>query len=472
MSNIKADVVQHGQKTVYRFHVVATEGPNKGQVTEAFNTADRATAQKWLEQKKAEDAASLASDPGSSPGTVNGEPLATSDPLSDGSLDPVDLTQYDPQQGPGLLEDPSSNITSEESRLSNPNAYAAAGPREGKKPIKKSALYKRARDYCNLGDDDKKTIQQATPQQKERWGGVLGGKRLQAMTKRLTLPSENIIGRGWDNNAFIVIGNDRSGGPHTSYGGKGHTQCDSIDLVAGLGGFCPSGDDPATITQPNGESVQIGGAGAETNPNFFVDSARIYISQKTDVDKNFGIGEEFTKGNSNDKKEIGKYGAKSAVVAKADNIRLIGRESLRLVTGTDEFNSQGGLISGKHGIELVAMNKVNDLQPLVLGDNLVQCLSKIIREIESVAGIFQAYVHYQMKFNKAVMSHNHISPFFAIPNLPSAQAVAGGIQSDIETLTNTELSIIKHVTNLKGTIGNYLVDSGDAYINSRQNKSN
>ena len=79
MSNIKADVVQHGQKTVYRFHVVATEGPNKGQVTEAFNTADRATAQKWLEQKKAEDAASLASDPGSSPGTVNGEPLATSE---------------------------------------------------------------------------------------------------------------------------------------------------------------------------------------------------------------------------------------------------------------------------------------------------------------------------------------------------------------------------------------------------------
>ena len=160
------------------------------------------------------------------------------------------------------------------------------------------------------------------------------------------------------------------------------------------------------------------------------------------------------------------------MVAKADNIRLIGRESLRLVTGTDEFNSQGGLISGKHGIELVAMNKVKDLQPLVLGDNLVQCLSKIIREIESVAGIFQAYVHYQMKFNKAVMSHNHVSPFFAIPNLPSAQAVAGGIQSDIETLTNTELSIIKHITNLKGTIGNYLVDSGDAYINSRQNKSN
>ena len=29
----------------------------------------------------------------------------------------------------------------------------------------------------------------------------------------------------------------------------------------------------------------------KTNPNFFLDAARIYISQKTDVDKNFRIGE-------------------------------------------------------------------------------------------------------------------------------------------------------------------------------------
>ena len=118
------------------------------------------------------------------------------------------------------------------------------------------------------------------------------------------------------------------------------------------------------------------------------------------------------------------------------------------------------------------MNKVKDLQPLVLGDNLSVCLASIIKDIEAIAGIFQAYVHYQMKFNKVLQNHNHITPFFAGPSLPSMQAIAGGIQADIETLTNTELSVIKHVTNLKGTIANYLVDSGDSYINSRQNKTN
>ena len=39
-----------------------------------------------------------------------------------------------------------------------------------------------------------------------------------------------------------------------------------------------------------------------------------------------------------DDKEIGKYGAKSAIAVKADNVRVIGRESIRLVTGTDAQN--------------------------------------------------------------------------------------------------------------------------------------
>ena len=77
-----------------------------------------------------------------------------------------------------------------------------------------------------------------------------------------------------------------------------------------------------------------------------------------------------------------------------------------------------------------------------------------------------------MKFNKVLQNHNHVTPFFAGPSLPSMQAIAGGIQCDVETLTKTELSIIKHITNLQGSIANFLVDSGDSYINSRLNKSN
>jgi hypothetical protein len=216
----------------------------------------------------------------------------------------------------------------------------------------------------------------------------------------------------------------------------------------------------------------------KTNPNFFVDSARIYISQKTDVDKNFGIG-EFGKTEKNsqenegiNEKDIGKYGAKSAVAVKADNVRLIGRESIRLVTGTDKKNSQGGAVLAKSGIELIAMNDTTTLQPMVLGNNLQTALITMLDKISDLAKIMHGYIKYQMKYNQALQQHTHITPFFGLPTLPSEVAIIGGIQCDIETATKTELSVLKHLTNLQGMKHNFFVESGESFINSRLNKVN
>jgi len=334
-------------------------------------------------------------------------------------------------------------------------------------PAKKSKINKKARDLSGLRQERRTKYESLTEKQKaeKKVSGVFGNKRIQAMVKREKTASESTEGvlRGPDNNAFIIIGNDRVCKPHTGYGGKGHTQCDAIDLVAGLGGHSP-------------KEVDSSQKEITTNPNFFLDSARIYISQKTDVDKNFGIGEfgRAEKNNQDDKDdgETGKYGAKSAVVAKADNLRFIGRESIRLVTGTDSQNSQGGDVLAKSGIEIIAMNDTKTLQPMVLGDNLINLLNMILDQISAVAKIGHGAAKYQMKMNQSTQTHTHLSPFFALPTLPSQQTIAGGVKCDIEIASKTELSTLKQLTNVQGIKHNYLTESGDKFILSRLNKVN
>jgi len=224
---------------------------------------------------------------------------------------------------------------------------------------------------------------------------------------------------------------------------------------------------------------------AYTNPNFYVDAARIYISQKTDIDKNFGIGKEFAKTKTKaldgagapGEEEIGQYGAASAIAIKADNVRLIARTSMRLVTGTDKFNSQGGEASGKHGIEIIAMNRNDQLQPMVLGDNLVEVLRTIVGAIEQTMNIFEAQLHYQMLFNKAVAKHDHTTHFFAKVTLPSVGAMLANTKCGVTSMIKTELSCMSHVANLKGAIVNYLTNPGGKggkpkFILSPHNKVN
>ena len=73
-----------------------------------------------------------------------------------------------------------------------------------------------------------------------------------------------------------------------------------------------------------------------------LDSARIYISQRTDVDDNFILPE----GN------VGSSRNKSAVAVKADAVRLIARDGIKLVTGTDVYDGQGVRIDIQEGIDL------------------------------------------------------------------------------------------------------------------------
>tara|TARA_Y100000592_G_C5475553_1_gene322074 strand:- start:394 stop:1275 length:882 start_codon:yes stop_codon:yes gene_type:complete len=187
------------------------------------------------------------------------------------------------------------------------------------------------------------------------------------------------------NNAWIVLGRDRPGPKNSGYGGRGATQAGSIDLVVGKMGAAKDGPK---------SNIYV-------DPNFGSDAARIYISQKTDIDKNFGL----VAGN------VGLSVARSGIGIKADAVRLVGREGIKLVTGTGprERNSAGEKLKTTYGIDLIAGNddETLELEPMVKGRRLANALKDMNERIDELNGLYTTLV-------VALIAHAH--PPFMVPS--------------------------------------------------------
>ena len=169
-----------------------------------------------------------------------------------------------------------------------------------------------------------------------------------------------------NHNAFVVLGRDRNASWASGNGGKGMTQCGMIDLVVGRGQLI--------IAQNKKENKDPMDRVSFVGPMFHSDAARVYITQKAeDIDRYFGL--KPSKGPTSR--------MKSAVAMKADQIRIIGREKVRIYCGRGTFdgfekgigetNSLGGRLQGQV-IELQVGNQ--ELHPMVLGNKLVKYLKE------------------------------------------------------------------------------------------------
>lgn len=169
-----------------------------------------------------------------------------------------------------------------------------------------------------------------------------------------------------NHNAFVVLGRDRNASWASGNGGDGMTQCGMIDLVAGRGQLIIANNEKENKDPLSG--VEFVG------PMFHSDAARVYITQKAkDIDQYFGL------------KPSGGQNAinKSAVAVNADQVRLIGREKVRIYcgrgnfegfeTGVGQTNTLGERLQGQV-IELQVGN--GELHPMVLGNKLVDYLKK------------------------------------------------------------------------------------------------
>mgnify|MGYP003634868923 FL=1 len=272
--------------------------------------------------------------------------------------------------------------------------------------------------------------------------GIFGDSITEAMPRYIQSPCESVTQHG---NSWIVLGRDRPASRASGYSGQGHTQASSIDIVVGRGAPVPTSD-------------------INVDPSFSTDAARIYISQKTDIDDNFKI----VNGG------MGSSHAKSGIGIKADAVRIVGTEGIKLVTRTSATNSKGGSVAAA-GIELIAVNDEEGLQAMVKGQNMVDALTDLEERISDLSATVLTFLKAQTTFNASIASHTHLAtqaPAGIIPTAPSIQLIGAGINA---TLDSAEAMI----GNFKGRMNTnilwhnkYLNPMSSKYICSKYNKVN
>lgn len=302
-----------------------------------------------------------------------------------------------------------------------------------------------------------KTIDDLPKTDKQRTvAGVAGDHLIEPIPHFIEAPGEKVVAN--QNGSCIVLGRDRPASRASGYGGKANTQCASIDLVTGrMGAQAIPQADAAT-----NENIYV-------DPNFEKDAARIIMSQKTNIDENFLLIPTANAPTSKGRASIG---------LKADTIRLVARENIRIVTEGPVFNSQGGISQSTTGIDLVAGNvdPTSDprlsVQPFVKGGNLVYALGALVKQIEGLNGIVDAMMQFQNDFNDAVMNHYHHSPFYGQATCPNEQVMIEGSKAMLGHFEKCKTSLTQHKSNLVSFKANYLWPSGRRYINSRFNGTN
>ena len=180
---------------------------------------------------------------------------------------------------------------------------------------------------------------------------------LEATPIHRTAKNEYLVPGSGNTNSFIIFGKDRPGGIDTGWGAEGKKSgAARIDLIAGLSGVA------AKESNETGENLG-------TSPNPYLDSARIYMTQQAkdiDSEEYFHIADG----------KVGRVLNESAIVVKADSVRVIGRKGIKIVTGSDKYAGGSGFFVGDDipGIDLIAGNNDKDLQPMVKGDDLQRAL--------------------------------------------------------------------------------------------------
>ena len=219
-------------------------------------------------------------------------------------------------------------------------------------------------------------------------------------------PSEKVVEGA--NNSFIILGRD-SGITHQAggWGGQGGTGCGAIDIVVGLGGE----DYKEFITKKRAETGAVDWTASanwgrlkdqdlrKVQQNAIHDAARIYLTEKGNIDSYLGLAQGTEMLNASK--------GKSAVGIKADHVRILGSEHIKIITGkmrldnagfVGEKNSRGGdlefpgqidFIAGNYtdaeevsflsffGIDIPGMEPIPKLQPVVKGKNLSKCIEDV-----------------------------------------------------------------------------------------------
>ena len=233
-----------------------------------------------------------------------------------------------------------------------------------------------AKAFVNAGKEAKKAAGQVAPNAT----GINQTPSLSANPTYNIKEAENVI-QGKEG-TIIIMGRDRPGSETSGTGATAATNVGCIDIIAGLSG-------------PLKRETDSKGDRVATNKSTELDSARIYITERA---KDIDSKEYFNLAKGN----VGYLSNRSAIAVKADSVRIIGREGIKLVTSSDTRNGASGLFIGDNvqGIDIIAGNDDSDLQPMVKGDDLAKVLDNLLELIEDV----QSTVSFQVEVAVAIIS--------------------------------------------------------------------
>ena len=267
-------------------------------------------------------------------------------------------------------------------------------------------------------------------------------------------------------NAWIVVGRDRPHVKASGEGGEGHTQCGAIDLVCGRMSYSPKSEILV--------NSRFSGPDA--------DAARIYITQKSkNIDEYLDLaGPHLAK-------------KKSAIAMKADAIRIVARQGIKLVTLPPydrEELSTGCELKTQYGISLIAGNvdgtyappgkpfapaedRIEFIQPIPLGDNLVRCLKRLTDELDDLGTRVHRFITAQMEYNRAISTHYHevIPTPAGLIATPQVNLMTVGVETDIKQFVKCISTDWTRNINLSTFKTNHLKKHGCYWICSRMNRT-
>ena len=279
--------------------------------------------------------------------------------------------------------------------------------------------------------------------------GVAGSKMLEPIPKYIKADNEKVIA---DNNgSYVVLGRDRPGSRISGYGHE-HGSA-RVDIVVGR----VSADDIGTVNE-KGEQMYV-------DNSFEKDAARIYVSAKANIDDYLNLRPG----------RVGMSRCKSGIGIKADAVRIMGREGIKLVTRPEALNSQGGKIEVVGGIDLIAGNDDRDMQPIVKGSNMREAIENLAAWVGKLNGIVDGLLLEQMQLNAALVAHTHIgignmgAPVITAPSIEIA-AVAPKVA--INQVLHGVIALKCHRVNGEFFKLNYCKPFGKKYICSRHNNTN
>ena len=233
------------------------------------------------------------------------------------------------------------------------------------------------------------------------------------------------------------------------YGRERETNAGAIDICVGMvdnvskegrAGVSLQRDANAKTRQQEGPSQPF------ASGDLARDAARVYLSQKCDVDSLFRLPGESTT-------------ARSATVLKADAIRIISRDAaggIKLVCAPEAENSKGGDAGGASGVQLISSREEDSMQSMVKATDLALFLNDFMQVVLDLKNLVYEFQTAQKEFNRGVATKVDISPFYG-----------AGIVVDpslVEQMCMTSLDLFNKVENdcrsIEGRITDLTADLG------------